>query len=317
MKITIFLIALLLINSHVVLGATKSTLMVTGNSFSIPATQPNIEFVSLEETVPKQFSNKSIPQKINLRKDQSSVKHQGQRGGCTFFVASSLAEALIKKQTGIEPDLSEEYIAWASKTKKKMRILDEDSSVAVNLATIQEFGYMLEKDMPYQPSWFNKGQPCEGQKDKKTIDPICYSHKGPNTESAKRIFDGSNFVFEIVSSRSIDIIRSIAKHRTAVHVSIQGHPKVWRNSIKTGELKLTPQMISECKNKTVHCSGHTVIVTGYDLRRRIFNFKNSWGTKWGDKGYGTISFDYMDQLSNRLFLTGYAKGKLNTRISKE
>ena len=108
-----------------------TTLIVDGRNFKVPATQ-EIRFVA-----PKKFDSaefKKIPDKIDLRSIQSSVKSQGKRGACTYFVITSLVESLIKKSTGREIDISEEYLAWSAKTKKKLRTNEEDSSVAVNAA---------------------------------------------------------------------------------------------------------------------------------------------------------------------------------------
>jgi C1A family cysteine protease len=154
------------------------------------------------------FNDKSIPRKMDLRSEQSSVKNQGQRGSCTYFVMSSLLESLIIQKQKTEIDISEEYMAWAGKVKNKLRMDEEDSSIAVNASTVQKFGLMLEKDLPYQISWFNQGMPCELQKDKKIVDPICYSHKGPIAKNKNKVIDGSNFIFEAVDSGSADVILS-------------------------------------------------------------------------------------------------------------
>lgn len=37
--------------------------------------------------------------------------------------------------------------------------------------------------------------------------------------------------------------------------------------------------------------GHDVVVCGYDSVKRVFLFRNSWGTGWGDQGYGSIPYD--------------------------
>jgi len=41
--------------------------------------------------------------------------------------------------------------------------------------------------------------------------------------------------------------------------------------------------------------GHAVCVIGYDDERKLLKFKNSWGTGWGRKGYGYISYEYVSK----------------------
>lgn len=278
--------------------------MVNGNNFSIPATQ-QINFVPLKKIDPKLYKN--FPARIDLSSIQSQVKSQGPRGACTYFTLNSLVESLIKKETGKELDLSEEYLAWAAKTKLQMRSMEEDSSVALNAATIQKFGFMLEKDMPYQQSWFEEGYPCAGQRGQAAIDPICYSHTGP--DSSKTIFDGQHITFKAVNSSSLDVVRSIAQTGSPVTISMLGHKEMWDQTYKTGDFYLTPKWKKDCQAKKGLCGGHALLAVGYDLDKRIIFLKNSWGEKWGNKGYGTITFDYLDQMSPRKFMTGiYAEG---------
>jgi C1A family cysteine protease len=39
--------------------------------------------------------------------------------------------------------------------------------------------------------------------------------------------------------------------------------------------------------------GHAILIVGYDIKTRLFTFQNSWGTSWGNGGYGSIPFDYL------------------------
>jgi C1A family cysteine protease len=39
--------------------------------------------------------------------------------------------------------------------------------------------------------------------------------------------------------------------------------------------------------------GHAVLIVGYDIHTHLFTFQNSWGTGWGDKGFGYLPFDYL------------------------
>jgi C1A family cysteine protease len=290
-------------------------LEVVGRNFTIPATQ-QIEFVTLKPIDPELFNDKRLPRVIDLIPYQTKVKYQGQRGSCTYFVIGSLIESLLKKSLNRDVDVSEEYIIWASKVKKGMRSHEEGSSVAVNAATVQEFGIMLEQDLPYEPSWFEKGFPCEVQENMSNIDPICFSHKGPSLENSKYVINGENFYFETINSRSIDLVRALARFRNPVAVSIlANYKKTWAQPSETGELVLTAKLKKECQNNPKLCSGHSVLVVGYDIDKRLFIFKNSWGDDWGVGGYGTISFDYIDQMSDRKFLVGYLNG--NIKIPKK
>ena len=37
--------------------------------------------------------------------------------------------------------------------------------------------------------------------------------------------------------------------------------------------------------------GHAITLVGYNEREQYFKFINSWGTSWGDRGYGRLSYD--------------------------
>jgi C1A family cysteine protease len=39
--------------------------------------------------------------------------------------------------------------------------------------------------------------------------------------------------------------------------------------------------------------GHCIVLVGYDDNSGYFKFQNSWGKKWGDKGYGYLPYNYV------------------------
>lgn len=39
--------------------------------------------------------------------------------------------------------------------------------------------------------------------------------------------------------------------------------------------------------------GHAVLAVGYDNTQRRFTIRNSWGPKWGIKGYFTMPYEYV------------------------
>ena len=44
--------------------------------------------------------------------------------------------------------------------------------------------------------------------------------------------------------------------------------------------------------------GHAVMGVGYDDAQKRFIIRNSWDTDWGQKGYFTMPYDYLDPLKN-------------------
>lgn len=41
--------------------------------------------------------------------------------------------------------------------------------------------------------------------------------------------------------------------------------------------------------------GHALLFVGYDDNTRMLLFRNSWGTSWGERGYGWLPYDYVLQ----------------------
>ena len=40
---------------------------------------------------------------------------------------------------------------------------------------------------------------------------------------------------------------------------------------------------------------HVICLTGYNRTNSCFEFKNSWGSTWGNGGYGTIPYTYITE----------------------
>ena len=43
-----------------------------------------------------------------------------------------------------------------------------------------------------------------------------------------------------------------------------------------------------------YLGGHAVLLVGFDDTAQTYNFMNSWGNKWGNKGFGTIPYRYLE-----------------------
>lgn len=51
---------------------------------------------------------------------------------------------------------------------------------------------------------------------------------------------------------------------------------------------------------------HSITVIGYDDAKGRFTFANSWGTTWGDKGYGYVPYEALDSRPFEAWVVGVA-----------
>jgi C1A family cysteine protease len=56
-------------------------------------------------------------------------------------------------------------------------------------------------------------------------------------------------------------------------------------------------MVPMPKDSDIDVGGHAVSIVGYNLDTRQFLIKNSYGSTWGDDGYGWLPFEYVDLYS--------------------
>lgn len=47
------------------------------------------------------------------------------------------------------------------------------------------------------------------------------------------------------------------------------------------------------RNRSNAQGGHAVVLVGYDPKKRLYKFRNSWGPDWGQNGYGYLSERYV------------------------
>ena len=52
----------------------------------------------------------------------------------------------------------------------------------------------------------------------------------------------------------------------------------------------TPDEARDCHN------GHAIVLVGYDDKTQLFEFRNSWGKSWGNKGYAFITYETINRV---------------------
>ncbi|MBF0300608.1 MAG: C1 family peptidase [Oligoflexia bacterium] len=250
-----------------------------------------------------------IPHAFDIKNLQSSVKNQSDRGSCAYFAAAAFVEGLIKAKMNIEVNISEEFIIYYTKAVLGWSTNSEGSGLIDNVNFLKDNGLVLEKYLHYDPSWFEKGLPCEGYKSEDRNAPkYCFSHNEP----PQYVFDSMITINELeISSISLtteSIVKYLAQKKLPVLVSLPLNSNGWNG--ESGECDYTETERKECKTDPKKCGYHSILLVGFNIENKKFIFKNSWGNDWGKEGYGTIPFAYIEQYSMHNPVVGELKKDL-------
>jgi hypothetical protein len=233
-----------------------------------------------------------LPNEVDLKSDQTSIKNQGGRGACTFFSTIALVESVLKKEFSLEANFSEEYLAYTTKAIMGAFPRTDGSIPEYNVKALEKSGLILERDWAYQPSWFTRGLPCAGFKEDDQKTPLeCYSHRSPPAEVLKKVIDAKSLAAVPVSRVTTDIIKYLAYAQRPMTFSLPFHDKGWP---KTGDVFFNEELRAKCEVSPAECGRHSILMTGYNIEKKVFYFKNSWGSEWGHNGYGTVTFETVD-----------------------
>ena len=225
----------------------------------------------------------TLPTKIDLSDKMGPVKYQYDRGSCSFFVATSLVESLIKIKFDEDINLSEEHMISEIKSSGYNQTT-ETSSAYVNLERTKTF--KLEAYAPYQPSKLNSPN-CKGS---------CL-YQPLNLENS---FSARGLRPVLVSGSIDKLIQHLAETKTPAIANVVTHPAGWSN---TQYIFHNQDLRKECISEPKKCGTHAILISGYDAEKKVFFFKNSWGKHWGNAGYGKISFETLQKFASPVYIS--------------
>ncbi|MBI3887042.1 MAG: C1 family peptidase [Opitutae bacterium] len=214
------------------------------------------------------------------------VKNQGRRPSCAVFSIVSALELQHAELTGRVERFSEEYLTWAvrktvqrapepaaSEDATNKDDSDDGFTLSEVVDALRAFGIPLQSTMP---NTFGRKIGAIEDPPAKIIDEArqhqrVFVHRLPGRDNATRI-------------------------NNAVHALNTGVPVAvglaWPNyrTLRTGYLSA---------QKPMPGSGHAVTLVGYKtttgrIEDAVFVFKNSWGVDWGQGGYGTVTYNYLN-----------------------
>ena len=206
----------------------------------------------------------ALPPRMDLRPQMPPVYDQGQLGSCTANAIGGAFEFELIKQE--EPDFmpSRLFIYYNERVIERTVPQDSGAQLRDGMKTLAKQGVCPEPMWPYVLSQFAT----------KPIPP-CYA------EAKKHL--GMTYM---------RVAQDVAEMRGCVAA---GYPFIFGftvyESFESDAVTRTGNVpMPQGDERTL--GGHAMCVVGYDNPKKRFIIRNSWGTGWGKKGYGTMPYAY-------------------------
>lgn len=250
--------------------------------------QGDVEEQDLEEEYkPMQ----TISPSIDLRANFTLIKDQGDMGACSAFAVVAIFEAILKKNDQPDIDLSEQFVYYNACRNENGAKTDSGCSLYSVIRTMNKEGVCLENLFPYNPDNIGQEPPKEAYDDAENRKVV----------KAKAV------------RKELHDIKSAIYEGYPVAVSL----KIFNSfNPRKGFIPMpSDDEISEGKY-----GNHAMVICGYNDEARFFVVRNSWGSKFGVKGYCYIPYAYIENpelLNGACIITDISDTKLKVKGSDQ
>jgi C1A family cysteine protease len=245
---------------------------------------------------------KPLPKSADLRPGCPPVYDQGQVGSCTANSVAGAFEFAQKKQMLADFMPSRLFIYYNERAMEHTTGQDAGAQIRDGIKSVVKQGVPPETDWPYSEN-------------------ISVVTTKPNAAAYTDALQHKVVSYHRISARTSDAFLNLMKSCLA-----DGYPFCFGFTVysafegaevaKTGILKMP-----DLKKEEV-VGGHAVLAVGYDDKTKSVLVRNSWGPKWGQKGYFWMPYAYISssKLASDFWtirgVTGTAAGKALGKVAK-
>lgn len=207
----------------------------------------------------------ALPRQVDLRPTMSAVEDQSAVNSCAANAIVGMYEYLAKRSLGESGDISRLFVYWNARREDGIRG-DRGSTLTGNIRALEDVGACTEQTWPYKPDLVDVK---------------------PNDDAYQ---EASRFMLEAAERVPVDL--------DAMRACLaEGYPfafglKLFRTFDRAGRHGVVPRPGSGALGRRSH-GRHAMLAVGYSDSQQVFVVRNSWGERWGDRGYCYIPYDYM------------------------
>jgi hypothetical protein len=256
---------------------------------------PQTEFDRLgvsEAKLPSQLLLPPLPQNYTIQNEMTAVEDQGAQGSCTSFCVIGCLEHIHQR------DLSEGQTQHDA--EKTYGDCQEGLAMVHSFSVCKNPGAVDEALWQYDDTQVCLANPpnVAGATRYRFTD-FGYVYNRPRAAVLQALQDSTKVSATPGLPITLAIQRNLFARRKTVAVSV---PVVWAAWPWSGEIQLPPPGAAATffhANALPNVDGwHCIAICGWDNGTGRFLFKNSWGQSWGQSGYGTIPYQYIDNYSD-------------------
>lgn len=215
-----------------------------------------------------------MPSQVDYTSEMSRVKDQGGLGSCVGFASAAMkewqeqqehmrevAEGKLYTREEDHYDLSEQWIYYKCKTIDPWPN-QEGTSIRCAMQVLHKIGVPCEEAYPYNDQY--KGEP----------------------ESWAKLIAKWGLIDSYYRCDDLNALKSSLANNGPTVIGIA----CFREIFTVGSNGYIPYP----NNPNEIYGGHAICAVGYNDATQCVKFKNSWGMEWGNKGYGLLPYQYIN-----------------------
>jgi C1A family cysteine protease len=235
----------------------------------------------LVKTVAPDMGPQAMPDSVDLRQWCAPIENQGQIGSCTANAGVGLVEYFERKAFGTHINASRLFLYKVTRNLLHWTG-DTGAFLRTTMGALKCFGVPPEEYWPYRTSDFDK-------------EPSSFAYAFGQNYQALRYFR-----FDPPGTPRDELLNRIKTYLASSIPSMFGFTVY--SSISQADSNGEIPFPNAGEKVT---GGHAIDAVGYDDGKVITNtasgakttgallIRNSWGTGWGDRGYGWLPYDYV------------------------